>query len=198
MIGAGGHASVIYEILVSQNRNVIAVCAKDLAIDRLFSGLPTLSHDEDVLDFDPEEIELANGIGFMPGSKLRKTKTNYFKKFGYRFCSIIDSTAKVSSFCQIGEGVQILANAVVQTKADVGDYSIINSGAIVEHHSKIGSFSHLAPNSVVCGSVEIAQQVFIGASATIIQGLTVGRNAIVGAGEIIKRDVPAGQCAQNI
>lgn len=183
MIGGGGHASVLAEILLTQGRDILAVISPEGVSQRsVFKDIPILKKDEDILQFDKEKVLLVNGVGMMPKSVLKLKINEYFLSLGYQFETIIADSAFVSPFSQIETGAQILPMAIIQTGVTVGRHSIVNTGALVEHDCKIGAYNHIAPQATLCGEVETKEYVYIGAGSTVIQGVSIGCGAIVGAG----------------
>ncbi|MCG9584114.1 acetyltransferase [Vibrio tubiashii] len=190
MIGGGGHASVLAEILLTQGREILAVVSpEDVSQRSVFEGIATLEKDEDILKFDKDKILLVNGIGVMPKSSLKRRINEYFLSLGYRFETIIADSALVSTFSKIESGAQILPMAIIQTGATVGSHSIINTGALVEHDCHIGSYNHIAPKATLCGQVKSEDDVFVGASATVIQNIMLARGCIVGANTTVAKDI---------
>ena len=139
VLGAGGHASILIEILLEQKREIAAVCAPEINLNRsVFKGLKYLSNENDLMQYSPCEVRLVNGIGFVPGSKNRMNLGKKLREKNYSFETVISNTAQVSVYSDISEGVQILTNAVINTGAIIGKDTIINSGAIVEHDCILG------------------------------------------------------------
>ncbi|EKO3975209.1 acetyltransferase [Vibrio fluvialis] len=193
LIGGGGHASVLADILLGQGRDIVAVISPDdLSSRAVFTGLVHLTQDEEVKRFSPESVHLVNGIGMLPRSMLRQRVNQQFLELGYQFETVIASDTHVSRFAAIHSGAQILSGARVQTGAVIGEHSIVNSGALVEHDCQIGAYNHIAPHATLCGGISSEELVFIGAGAVICPGLSLGRKCIVGAGVTIRRDVLAG------
>ncbi|MBC5851897.1 acetyltransferase [Vibrio metschnikovii] len=193
LIGGGGHASVLADILLGQGRDIVAVISPDdLASRAVFAGLAHLTLDEEVKRFSPENVDLVNGIGMLPCSTLRQRVNQQFLELGYQFETVIAGDAHVSRFATIHSGAQILSGARVQTGAVVGEHTIVNSGALVEHDCQIGAYNHIAPRATLCGGISSEELVFIGAGAVICPGLSLGRQCIVGAGVTIRSDVLAG------
>lgn len=193
LIGGGGHASVLADILLGQGREILAVISPDdLSSRAVFAGLTHLTQDEEVKRFSPESVHLVNGIGMLPRSMLRQRVNQQFLELGYQFETVIASDAHVSRFATIHSGAQILSGARVQTGAVIGEHTIVNSGALVEHDCQIGAYNHIAPHATLCGGISSEELVFIGAGAVICPGLSLGRKCIVGAGVTIRRDVLAG------
>ncbi|MGR5287479.1 acetyltransferase [Vibrio maritimus] len=186
MIGGGGHASVLVDILLSQGRDILAVISpEDIYQRSVFHGIPHLSLDKDVLRYDKDQVLLVNGIGVMPRSSLKRRVNQHFLSLGYQFETVVADSASVSPFSDIESGAQILPMAVVQSGATVGCHSIINTGALVEHDCQIGEYNHIAPKATLCGQVETKENVYVGAGSIVIQGVVIGEGAIVGAGAVV-------------
>lgn len=195
MIGAGGHAAVLAEILLEQNRQLIAVVSPDLIKENspLF-GVTQISSDEELLTiYSPQDVELVNGVGSIPRNNIRSKLSTFFTGKGYSFSRVISQKAILSNFLTLEEGVQIMPGAVIQVNTVVGKNSIINTGAIVEHDCTIGANNHIAPGVTLSGGVITDSDVHVGTGANIIQGIHIGQAAVVGAGTTISRNVPAGQ-----
>ncbi len=186
LLGGGGHASVLADILLAQSREVLAVVSPDDITRRsVFRNIPHFKEDKSALRFKPNEVLLVNGIGMMPNSTSKRSINEYFESQGYRFETVISDSASVSPFASIAEGVQILPRSTVNAGACIGKHTIINSCALVEHDCQVGAYNHIAPNAVLCGQVKTEESVFIGASATIIQNLQISHSSVVGAGATV-------------
>jgi len=189
LLGAGGHASVLLDILLKLNIEVIAVAApKTEQGQALFKSIKHIS-DSEVLNYDPECIELVNGIGSIPGNILRKTLNLKFKEHGFKFRTVVAPSAEVSSFAKLDQGVQILSGAVIQAGSIIGENVIVNTRSSVDHDSHVLPNSHVAPGATISGDVVIGEDVHIGAGATVIHGINISDNTIVGAGSCITKDI---------
>jgi sugar O-acyltransferase (sialic acid O-acetyltransferase NeuD family) len=196
MIGGGGHASVLADILVSQGREILAVVSPDDIRQRsVFKGMTQLRNDDDVFAFHKNEVLLVNGIGMMPKSDVKRKINEHFLSLGYQFETVIADSAFVSSKSIIEPGAQILPMAIVQTGATVGRHTVVNTGALVEHDCCIGAYNHIAPKATLCGQVKTEDNVYIGAGSTIIQGISIGRGSIVGAGASINQSLEVNTIA---
>ncbi|WP_261396866.1 acetyltransferase [Photobacterium rosenbergii] len=192
LIGGGGHASVLADILTSQNREICAVVSPDdVSTRQVFENIPVLTSDKEIAQFSPQSVMLVNGIGMLPFSGLRCDVTKWYTSMGYRFETVVSEQSLVSKYAVLEEGGQVFPGAIVQAGAVVGKQTIVNTGAIVEHDCLIGPFNHLAPGCVVCGGVKTGKQVFIGANATVTQGSCLGDQSIVGAGAMLSEDLSA-------
>jgi sialic acid synthase SpsE len=69
LIGGGGHAKVLFDILISQDITIGAVVSP--VIDQSFSLFTNVKHlkdDSEVLKYHPDEVLLVNGVGSLPGN----------------------------------------------------------------------------------------------------------------------------------
>lgn len=190
LIGGGGHASVIADILLEQNRIIEAVISPEDIADRdVFEGLLHLKDDNDVLNYSPSSVKLVNGIGMTPRSNLRQKVNEYFLSKRYQFESVIAKNASVSRYAKLGTAVQVFPNAVIQAGARIANHTIINTAAVVEHNCSIGEYNHIAPGSVLCGQVASGRDVYVGANSTVIQNIRLQNHVIVGAGAIVTKDM---------
>lgn len=195
ILGAGGHAAVLAELLLAAGRQIIVVVSPEpIKKGSPLAGLARLASDEELLaTYQPEQVELVNGVGSIPGNNTRWKLFEYFTERGYHFANVISPHAILSNYLELAEGVQIMAGAIVQTQAKIGANSLINTGAIIEHDCIIGAHNHIAPSVTLSGGVVTEAKVHIGTGASVIQGIHIAQEAIVGAGTTIARDVPAGQ-----
>lgn len=199
VIGGGGHASVLVDILRTQERNILAVvCPDDISQRSVFANIQHLKQDDDVLQFSPDEILLVNGIGMLPKSNLKRNLNQYYLSHGYQFETVIADSAQVSSFAVVEPGAQVFAGAIVQAGAIVGVHSVINSGVIIEHDCNIGRYNHIAPRATLCGQVTTQDNVYVGAGSTVIQNIELEQSSIVGAGAIVTKNLTSQQiCYPN-
>ncbi|MGL5046234.1 MAG: acetyltransferase [Shewanella sp.] len=190
MIGSGGHASVLAEILQQQGRTLFAVISPGKGQSPLFNQVQHFDSDDDILQFPCNEVKLVNGVGTLPGQRLRHQLFDYFTRLNYEFESVVSKHAMLSSYATIGAGAQILTGSIIQTGSIIGCGTIINSGAIIEHDCHIGRECHIAPGSIICGGVRIGDRTHIATGASVIQGITIGKNCIIAAGSIVTKDMP--------
>lgn len=189
VLGGGGHARVIIDILASYNIPIEAIVAPELGRMQEFKGLKHLRKDEEVRHYNADEVSLVNALGSLPGQyNLREGLFKRFKKAGYQFLTVISETAIISQYAVLEEGVQVLPGAILNA-CNVGENSIVNTGAIVEHDVTIGKHCHIAPGATICGNVTLGDNVHIGAGATVIQGIDIGDSAVVGAGSIVSKNL---------
>lgn len=193
LLGAGGHAKVLLDILLDQNIEILGIAEKDGAdLPADLYGVPVIGSDSDVQQYPPDKVELVNGIGSISSTALRQKVYEKFKRQGYRFPQVIHLRAVVSRRAELGEGVQIMAGAVVNIGTRIRENSIINTNASVDHDCDIGAHVHIAPGVTLSGGVTVGDGGHIGTGASVVQGIIIGRNAFVEAGGLVMRNI--GEC----
>ncbi|SHH17668.1 acetyltransferase [Ferrimonas marina] len=192
VLGAGGHAAVLVDLLTEQGRAPLALVAPERPAGReALAALPLLSEAQLQQQWTPQQVELVNGIGMLPGDSLRQRVFERFSALGYGFATLVCDSARVSRFARLAPGSQVLSGAIVQAGAEIGANSLINTAASVDHDCRLAAHVHIAPGARLCGQVQIGEGAFVGANATVIQGLTIGSEAIVGAASLLKQDLAA-------
>lgn len=191
IIGAGGHAKVLLDILLDTDAKVLGFLDSDASLrgTEIF-GIPVLGMDDEIARYSPLEVELVNGIGSVGVVTLRRKIFDKFKDMGFRFRQVIHPSAIISNRATLGEGVQIMAGAVINIGTCIGDDSIINTKASVDHDCNIGRHVHIAPGCTLCGGVSVGDGTMIGTGSSVIQGISIGKRCLVGAGSNVFHFVP--------
>ncbi len=202
MIGGGGHARVLQEMLLEAGHELAGYVAPNDAGLALVGATEAERlqrfTDEQALALNPEEYLLINGVGSSSDLSLRASVFERFKAKGFNFLQLSALTSHVSDSASVTEGVQVMHKAVVHSNAKIDDNTIVNTGAIVEHHNVIGAHCHIAIGAVLAGNVTVGNRTHIGANATILQGVTIGSNCIIGAGAVVLNDVSDGHVAIGV
>lgn len=196
LLGAGGHAKVLLEVLHSSGADIRGVVSPELESQGMTSwrGVDVLGNDDAVLAFAASSVQLVIGIGSLPGGagNVRVRLYERFVSAGYTFATVIHPFTAVSPDAKLSSGVQVMAGSVIQADTTIGDNSIINSRSSIDHDCVIGKHCHIAPGVTICGGVTVGDGVHVGTGANVIQGITLGENCIIGAGITVRRNVPAG------
>lgn len=190
LIGAGGHAAALADILLKQGKTIAAVVSPNIVAGQaIFNNIPHYKNDDDIQMFDNQGVLLVNGIGAMPKQNLREQLYHYYKKLGYKFATVIADSATVSEYASLAEGVQIMNNAVVNIGVSVGENSIINTSSSIDHDCTIGAQCHMAPGVKMSGQVTVDNNVHIGTGANIINNISIERNVIISVGANVTKPV---------
>lgn len=189
LIGAGGHASVLADILKQNQQAIAAVITLTPPVSAIFADIKQYKSDDDLARFKQQDYDVVVALGPKPYDKKRINIINTFHKQGYLFKSVISKYSIISDYAVIGTGAQILPGAIINSGASIGQHVVINTRAVIEHDCIIGDFCHIAPGVTLCGGVNIASNVFVGAGAVILPGISIGSGSVIGANALVDKDV---------
>lgn len=198
IIGSGGHARVLVDIAELLGYGIAGFSVPEKQDVNTLWGIPIIGCDEDLLNFSPQTITLANGLGSVSSLTRRYEVFKKFHERGFSFATLVHPSAIISKNTVLGEGTQVMAGAIIQPGTKIGANSIINTRASVDHDCNIGDHVHIAPGATLSGGVKIADGVHVGCSATIIQGITVGEWSLIGAGSLVIRNVKPRQMVMGV
>lgn len=199
LVGAGTHAKMLVDILCLTGREILF--ATDGNPDKhgtTYRGIEVRGGDEVVLDMDPQTVRLVNGVGSVASPHVRQALFERFAERGFVFESIIHPSAVIAESVTLGQGVQVMACAVIQPDAQLEDNVLINTNATVDHDCHIGAHSHIAPGATISGGVRIGSGCHIGSGASTVQYINIGDGTVVGAGAVVIGDLPEGVTAVGV
>lgn len=185
IIGAGGHARVIFEVCMDNQKIVSRIHDDNPSVRHFYGYSVSPIHSIDQLSIK-DSFFLAIGDN---GSRYKKYKQLCFLHYE----TLIHSSAMVSPTAQIGDGTVVIHRAVIQAEVQVGKQVIINTGAQLGHDCVVDDFCHVAPGAILCGGVKLNRGVFVGAGAILVQGIEIGENTTIGAGTVVTRSIPSNQ-----
>lgn len=193
--GCAGHAKVLASLITSQGGQVIAFFDNN-EVSSILTGVPVYIGEIGFNTWLEEVKTIVNVIGVVAIGGYRGADRikiqNLYRATGMRLDPLIHPTAFVCTTAKIGEGSQVLAQAVVAADSRLGEVCIINHRASLDHECVLGNGCHLAPGATLCGCVTVGNNVMVGASAVVLPRLKIGSDSIIGAGAVVTKDVPPG------
>ena len=190
IIGAGGHAKVVLDLLLALGHTVAGMLEVDpKSVGRQILGHAVLAEGAALADYPPGSVVLANGVGGIGVTGPRHRVFDTMTAKGYFFPALVHPSAIIARDVVVGDGAQVMAGAIIQTGARIGRNAIINTRAAIDHDCVISEHCHMAPGAVLSGDVHLGQGAHVGVGAVVIQGIRIGADACVGAGAAVIRDV---------
>lgn len=188
LIGAGGHAKVVYDAIVAA-RLATRVSVRD--DDRKLDGVNFLGLTVAV----PAEVKgLSRDVHIAIGDNAARAKmAARHLEGGKALVAVVHPAAIVSSHGGVAPGAFVAAGALIAPGAAVAECAIINHCAVVDHDCVIGRYAHVAPNATLGGGTKVGEGALIGAGAVLLPGISVGEWAVVGAGAVVTRSVRDGE-----
>ena len=196
LLGSGGHYQSVTDSLLSLSiYDEIGIVSKngtelsDLNNSKLL-GLFEVGKEENLTQlFQNGYKEAFITVGSIGNPATRRRLYQILKQIGFYIPNIIDRSAVVSVRAELGEGIYVGKNAVINAYSIIGNCAIINTASVIEHSCYVGDFVHVAPGSTLCGEVIIAEGTHIGAGSVIKQGVHIGSESMIGMGSIVLHDI---------
>lgn len=191
IVGAGGHAQVVADILQQMGRAGSDLHPTGYLDDnpalhgQFFLTLPVLGPISDLANIPHDAVVVAIG--------RNETRERIFTALlarNERFVIARHPSAIVAPDVQIGPGAMICAGVVVNTGSHIGANVILNTGCTIDHHNQIGDHAHVAPGVHTGGEVVIGAGAFVGIGAVVMPQRTIGAWSTIGAGAIVTKDIP--------
>jgi sugar O-acyltransferase (sialic acid O-acetyltransferase NeuD family) len=191
ILGAGGHAQVVADILwrmqeagadvtpvgyLDDNPALLDQHFLDLPVLGCLADLPNIAHDAVIV-----------GIG---DNTTRRGVFRRLQSQGERLIAACHPQAVIAPDVLVGPGSMICAGVVVNPGSHIGANVILNTGCTVDHHNHIADHVHLAPGVHLGGEVTIGEGTFVGIGSTVIPGRTIGAWTMIGAGSVVNKDIP--------
>ncbi len=197
IVGAGGHAKVIVDLLRAAHPSLELIGFTDLDPSaRAVMGLPVLGDDRELSGLRAAGVAYA--FAALGDNAVRSRMGARLQDLGFRLPNAVSPRAAISPAARLGQGVAVMAGAVINADAAIGDLAIVNSGAVVEHDSHIGAAAHVGPGCAVAGGVRIGERTLLGVGASVVPGVTIGADVVVGAGASVTDDLPDGVRALGV
>ncbi len=186
IIGAGGHAKVIADIIIKSGDNVYGFLDDNKKKNEIIiDNYKIIGKIDDCLTLQKNASELY----FIIAIGNNYTRKLISEKYDLNYYTAIHPTSTIGMQVQIDKGTVVMANVCVNSNTKIGQHCIINTGAVVEHDNIIDDYVHISPNATLCGTVKIGECTHIGAGTTIINNVGITKECIIGAGAVIVNDV---------
>jgi sugar O-acyltransferase (sialic acid O-acetyltransferase NeuD family) len=192
IIGAGGHAREVADIVRSQARHlggpILLGCIVDSPnLSATHQDLPILG---DWSWFDGADRADVGVICAVGNPTDRKRLALRATSLGLRFAKAVSPQAYIAESALLGEGAMIFPGAVISTHVYFGDHAIANSGSTIGHDGHIQDFVTISPGVHIAGNVSVGEGCYFGIGSSVIPRLSIGAWTIVGAGATVIQNVP--------
>ncbi len=186
ILGAGGHGRVVADAALLAGWNEIHFFDAAWPQRKENSHWPIVGNSQSLID----QLEQYEGVIVAIGdNQIRWEEHTKLVNKNAKLVSIIHPSAQLSPYAAIGCGTVVLAKAVINIDAKIGDACIVNTGSTIDHDCIVEHAVHVCPGVNVSGGVSVGFGVWIGVGVSIKQGVSIGRKSMVGAGAVVIADV---------
>lgn len=195
IIGAGGHAKVVTDILQLRGVAITGYLddhEPDWGTD--FCGYPVLGATDRYQDFSADGWIIATGSN----AARQRIAAQLGAVTDQHWINAIHPSAVVADSVQLGNGVVIAANVVVNPATVIGNHVILNTASTVDHDCMIDAFAHIPPGCHLAGTVRVGEGAFIGIGSSVIPNMVIGSWSVVGAGSVVVRSIPERVTAKGV
>lgn len=186
IIGAGGHAKVIADIIYKYGDNLIGFLDdnSDLQGKTIFDNKIVLGNTSDDSVKKYSDCHFIIGIG---SNRVRKIISEKYSNL--KWYTAIHPNSVIGTNVEINEGTVIMAGTVINTGTKIGRHCIINTCSSLDHDNVLEDYVHVSPGSHLAGTVKIREGTWICSGVTVINNITIGNNNIIGAGATVIKDI---------
>lgn len=201
ILGSGGHGREVAEVLRNgfsreSMTEVLGFIDDDPLRHRtMVDGLRVLGGWDWFEKHGDAQVRLICAVGDPP---LARRLVRRAHALGLVFTNAISGAAHISPLSELGVGVVVFPNVVINTGAVIGNYVTINVGASISHDAVVGDFTNLNPGARLAGGVVLGECCYIGMGASVIQGIRVGPSSTIGAGAVVIGDIPPNATAVGV
>lgn len=195
VIGSSGHARVVIELLQAMGDQV-DLCVGNPDSVSTCMGLTVLKGDQHLRRLRDEGYSRA--FVAVGSNTIRRRLADLAITLGFRLVNAISPQAIISASAKLGEGVAVMAGAVINAEAVIEDLAIINTGATVDHNCRIGRAVHIAPQCGLAGNVTVGAGSLLGIGCKVIPEIRIGSEVTIGAGGVVVSEIPDGALAMGV
>jgi len=191
IVGAGGHARVIADIVRLAGRYTVVGYLDDLHPERRGA-----SWDAGTILGGMEQLGVLRSSGVnaafvaVGDCEARLALADRLGAAGFDLPVLMHPSAVRAGDVTMGPGSVLVAGAIVNPGARIGAHVIVNTAASVDHECVIDDGVHIACGARLGGRVHVGRGSWIGLGAVVKERVHIGSGTLVGAGSLVLKDLP--------
>lgn len=190
IIGSSGHAKVIINIFEEHGgHRVVGLIDDHRPVGSETLGRRVLGGFDKIPDLLKERPGCSMFIA-VGDNAARKSIVAKLERISIpmKFASAIHPSAIIAKSVCLGDGVAIMAGAVINGPSRIADFCIVNTRSSVDHDCTLDEFSSLAPGVSLGGNVRVGHCSALGIGAVVKHGVTIAEHTVIGAGSVVLKD----------
>lgn len=183
IIGAGGHAKVIADIVLCSGDNLIGFLDDNIERNAVvYKNYKVIGNISDSTEYRDKYYVVAIGDNY--------TRAKIAKKYSdLKWHTAIHPKAVVADTARIGDGTVVMAGAVINPDTIIGEHCIINTSCSIDHDNNIGDYVHVSPRACLAGTVVVGKCSWVCAGSTVINNVNITNDVVIGAGAVVVKDI---------
>ncbi|MBN1311652.1 MAG: hypothetical protein JXB30_09550 [Anaerolineae bacterium] len=196
ILGAGGYAAVVHEILNARPDVLLIGCTdKALGISERSVGEGVtlrILGDDDILPQLADQYPGLHAVLAL-GPDLMDVRTRLIRRLDREkipSITAVHRSAIISPLSKISEGTVARGGSVISATSQVGRCCLINLAASIDHDAHLGTNVYVGQGAQISSYVQVGDNVVIEMGASINSRVTIGTGARVTGGAFVNTDVP--------
>ena len=186
IIGAGGHARVIADIITASSDEVVGFLDdnKDLHNKEIYGDKKVLGNTSE------SDIEKFNDFYFVIGIGSNRVRQIIAEKYpNLKWYTAIHPSSIIGSNVEIGEGTVVMPGTVINIGTRIGKHCIVNTSVSLDHDNVLEDFVHVSPGAHLAGTVKVGKSSWICTGANVINNINIAENNVIGAGATVIKNI---------
>ena len=186
VLGAGGHAKEVLDILIENNYSKEIIFYDNLIkSEKKLYDKYIVTNTLENLYYKQDEFIVAVG-----NVKLRQKLASIATKHNLRRVGIRSNSLKIGFVnVDIDSTVDIMHNVIISSDVKIQKDTLINRNVSIHHDVIIGENCVISPGVQLLGGCEIGNNVFIGAGANIFPKVKIEDDSVIGAGSLVNKSI---------
>lgn len=183
IIGSGGHAKVIADIILKSGDTLVGFLDDDESKQgkTIYLNYKVIGKISDCVNYTEKLFIVAIGNNDFRARIVGENDLRWY--------TAIHPQAIVADTVTVGEGTVVMAGAILNPDTKIGRHCIINTSSSIDHDNNIGDFVHISPGAHLAGTVSVGNKTWICAGAVVINNINIVDNVVVGAGATVIKNV---------
>lgn len=192
LIGASGYGREIYDMLERINEK-----------EKKYNVIGFIDDNKEIWGTKINTVEVLGGIDYVKenfydkdiyaaiaiaSAGVKKRIVNELDKY-VEWETLIDPTAIVSNYCNIGKGTLIGAFNQIGPNAKVGEFCSILYACSIGHDAVLKDYVSVMDYCDITGYDYLEEGVYLGSSVSIIPSIRVCKDSVLGAGAVVCKDI---------
>ena len=200
LIGAGGHARSVADVIKSEGRYQIAGLIDSFQKPgTVCFGYEILGGEKDLPNLC-RNLKIYKAFIAIGDNYQRQAMAERIKKAipEIEFITCIHPSAIIGSDVIIGAGAAIMPGVIIISGCSIAEGCLLNTGSSIDHDGIMEPWSSLGPGVIAGGHLKLGERSAINLGAKVVNDISIGRDTLIGAGAVVSKDIPDNVVAYGV